>query len=128
MRRASASARRACRCERKRDLADADDVAGLEEPAPLDFRGLVIQERAIAAVEIFQVVVVAIARDRRVLPAHGADVDHHLAFGVPPHDGLIRPQLVAFAGLRSVIRRQIKHDAMISAAEQESGLRAGRIN
>ena len=82
---------------------------GLSVPPAVDFLRLFVQKRAVAAAEILELVIVALANDLAVIAADGPDLDHDVAVGMPAENPLVPFQLVLAASLGTVVRHQIKH-------------------
>src|SRR4051812_47054526 len=69
--------------EGKVDFADADHIAKLQRPLAADLLWLVVHKRAIAAAEVFDLIVAAFANDVTMVAADGANLDDDVAIGMP---------------------------------------------
>ena len=96
---------------------------------PFDFLRLIVQKRAVAAAQVFELVVVPFADDLAVVAADGADLDHDMAIGVAAQNPLVALELIFAAGLRSVVRQQVKHvrESSNDAIIRQSGGRVEAI-
>ena len=65
-------------------------------PSPSGARSVircVVEERAVAALQVFDEIVAALAKNRGVTTAHGGHVERHLAIGAAADDGSIAIEL-----------------------------------
>ena len=70
---------------------------------------LVVEERAVAALQVFDEVAAALAKDRGMAAAHGGHIDRHFAVGTAADDGPIAIELEARARSRTFDKLQKCH-------------------
>jgi hypothetical protein len=89
------------------DFADADDVAGAKLTFADYFFRVVVEEGAVAAVEVFDEEVVALADDLAVIAADGADFDDDVTVGMATENPFVAFELVPISCLGTVIRQEV---------------------
>ena len=93
--------------ERERQVADFQPIAVGEPMRGLDL--LAVDERAVAAVQVFDEILAVDPSDLRVLPADGAGIEHDIAIRMPAHDGPPLGKLHLFADVGSGKNFQDSH-------------------
>ena len=95
----------------KHDVANTHLASMFKRRSAFDH--LLVQERAIAAVEIFDAITHAIADDFAVIPADRANVDDNIALGMPTEDRFGSVKFVPPTGLGTIVRCEKGHPASI---------------
>ena len=87
---------------------------------------LVVEERAVAALQVFDEVAAALAENRGMAAADGGHVERHLAIGAAADDRPIAIELEARARSRTFDKLQKCHAALTARSKGERGCRVAR--
>ena len=98
---------RTTRVKRQRQVADFQAVAVFQRLAALDLAA--VDERAVAAVQVLDVIAAVFLDDLRVLAADRGGVEENIAVGMPPQDGTVAIERVLLAAAQRLKKLQHRH-------------------
>jgi hypothetical protein len=97
--------------KRKDHIANTNEAPVFKQRSALDY--LLVQERAVAAIEVFDEKLRTFPDYLAVISADGANINYDIAFGMPAKDRFRAVEIVSPTGLWAIICCEKAHPRMI---------------